>query len=307
MTQNRRSNADGDDSLRARVLDLRERGWSNPDIRAELGLSGWKLTQLLQGHVEPAHANLANRARTELRAQARDLREQGWSYDATARRLRVSKSSLSVWLRDLPKPETYHPGEPPEGSGMTPQEWAEHCAHRQERYRRRKAEERRAQVVEAAKEIGELTDRELLIAGAIAYWCEGSKSKPWRRQGEVVFVNSDPHLVRMFLRFLELCGWSRDEVTFRLSIHENADVEDATRFWSEVVGVPPERFRRPTLKKHNPRTVRKKTGDHYHGSLVLYAQKSSRLYRRFEGWARAVMQGTEEAVTEIENTEEPPW
>ena len=27
------------------------------------------------------------------------------------------------------------------------------------------------------REIGELSEREILIAGAIAYWCEGSKSK----------------------------------------------------------------------------------------------------------------------------------
>jgi len=35
----------------------------------------------------------------------------------------------------------------------------------------------------AAAEIGELTDREVMIAGAIAYWCEGGKSKPHRRSG----------------------------------------------------------------------------------------------------------------------------
>ena len=33
----------------------------------------------------------------------------------------------------------------------------------------------------AAAQVGELTDREVLIAGATAYWCEGAKSKPHRR------------------------------------------------------------------------------------------------------------------------------
>ncbi len=34
----------------------------------------------------------------------------------------------------------------------------------------------------AAAQIGQLNDREILIAGAIAYWCEGAKNKPHRRE-----------------------------------------------------------------------------------------------------------------------------
>lgn len=30
----------------------------------------------------------------------------------------------------------------------------------------------------AGRQIGQLTDREIRIAGAIAYWCEGAKLKP---------------------------------------------------------------------------------------------------------------------------------
>ena len=44
----------------------------------------------------------------------------------------------------------------------------------------------------AAAEIGALTQRELLIAGAIAYWCEGAKNKPYHRHDRVTFMNSDP-------------------------------------------------------------------------------------------------------------------
>jgi hypothetical protein len=41
-----------------------------------------------------------------------------------------------------------------------------------------------------------LTDREVVIA----YWCEGSKNKPGRRDGRVIFTNSDPALIRFFLK-----------------------------------------------------------------------------------------------------------
>lgn len=42
-------------------------------------------------------------------------------------------------------------------------------------------------------------------------------------------------------------------------------------------------FSRATLKRHNPRTVRKNTGDAYHGCLVIYVRQSADLYRRMEG------------------------
>ena len=42
----------------------------------------------------------------------------------------------------------------------------------------------------AAAQIGALTDRELLIAGAIAYWCEGAKNKPGRRSDRVIFITA---------------------------------------------------------------------------------------------------------------------
>ena len=77
----------------------------------------------------------------------------------------------------------------------------------------------------AAAEIGPLTEREILIAGATAYWCEGTKSKPSRRNDRVAFINSDPALILLFLRFLATVGISPDRLVFRVYIHENADAE----------------------------------------------------------------------------------
>jgi hypothetical protein len=125
-------------------------------------------------------------------------------------------------------------------------------------------EARRAAAREAAAaQIGELTDRELLIAGSIAYWCEGAKSKPHRRDDRVIFTNSDPALIRLFLRFLDATGTPRTDLVFRVFIHENADVESAQQFWLEVTGAAVDQFLTPTLKHHNPKTVRKNVGENY--------------------------------------------
>jgi hypothetical protein len=141
----------------------------------------------------------------------------------------------------------------------------------------------------AAAQIGKLSGRDLLIAGAIAYWCEGAKSKPYRRAEEVNFINSDLGLIRLFLRFLSLAGVAPERLVYRLHIHETADIEAQTRYWQGVLGVPPEQFRRPNIKRHKPRTSRRNTGADYHGCLQIRVARSGDLYRKIEGWVSAVM------------------
>jgi hypothetical protein len=199
------------------------------------------------------------------------------SYNEIVARLGVSKSSVSLWVRDLPCPERFR---------------YVHSERRQEglrKYNEARTAGHIAETQAAAAEIGNLTERELLIAGAIAYWCEGTKSKPTRRANRVVFINSDPGLIRFFLRFLDVAGVNRDDWVLRVHIHENADAEAAQRFWLEITGAHPSQFRSPTLKRHNPRTPRTNVGEDYHGCLRIDVRRSAALYRRIEGWALATM------------------
>lgn len=128
-----------------------------------------------------------------------------------------------------------------------------------------------------------------MIAGAIAYWCEGAKSKPHNLSERVIFINSDPGLIRFFLRFLNEAGTAPAQLRFRVQIHETADVTAAEQFWAGVTGADPAQFHRTVLKRHNPRTVRKNVGADYHGCLCIDVRQSADLYRKIEGWVRAAM------------------
>jgi hypothetical protein len=55
--------------------------------------------------------------------------------------------------------------------------------------------------------------------------------------------------------------------------------------------LPEEQFRMLGIKKHNPKTARKNTGEPYDGCLAIYVTKSADLYRRVEGWWYGIVVG----------------
>ena len=105
----------------------------------------------------------------------------------------------------------------------------------------------------------------------------------------MAFINSDPALIGFFLRFLDTAGLPRDDLIFRVYIRETA--EAAHRFWLDLTGAQASQFRRPVLKHHNPKTVRKNVGEGYRGCLRIDVRRSGDLYRRIEGWATGAMLG----------------
>jgi len=275
-------------SRREQAVALRLAGKSRREIKEILGIAGNStLDDLLMG-VPPLEWTRRPNAKDDLRAKARQLREQGFAYNQIAAQLGVSKSSVSLWVRDLPRPE-----------GLSYEECCKRVAEGVRRYwaaeRPIREAQREATRAAATAEIGSLSQRELLIAGAIAYWCEGAKNKPYHRHDRVTFTNSDPALITLFLRFLEAAGADRNMIIYRVYIHETADVTGAERFWLEVTGADPALFRRSALKRHIPQTIRKNVGTDYHGCLRMDVRRSADLYRRIEGWARAAMSGVNDA------------
>ncbi|MFF7175293.1 hypothetical protein [Streptomyces pseudovenezuelae] len=262
------------EGLREQAIALRREGHSLRQIRDELKIFNNDILQrLVKGEPPPEWTKRPN-AKDDLRAKARELRLQGWTYDRIEAELGCSRSSVSLWVRDLPKPERRNPKE--QAKLAARKRWEHELAVRDEQRLETKAA--------AAREIGELSDRELFVAGVALYWAEGTKDKPYARRERVTFVNSDPGMIRLFLAWLDLLGVKRDDVGYRVMIHESADVSSAEQYWAELVQADRSSFGKTTLKQHNPKTVRKNTGETYRGCLVLTVRRSAELYRRIEGW-----------------------
>jgi hypothetical protein len=275
------------EQLRERAIALRRAGHSRREIKALLGItSNATLDRAVRGEPPPEWTRRPN-AKDEVRARARELRAQGLDYEEIVAALGVSKSSVSLWVRDMPRPPrlSYEESRKRAAEGAR-RYWAVERVAREAR-----REEARAA---AAAEMGGLSPREVLLIGAVAYWCEGAKSKPHNIHEHVCFVNSDPGLIRFFLVFLGNAGVEPAQLRFSVQIHESADVAAAEKFWLGITGADPGQCRRTTLKKHNPRTVRKNTGADYHGCLRIDVLQSAGLYRKIEGWVRAATAVTPE-------------
>jgi hypothetical protein len=283
---------------RERARALRRAGWSRSEIANELGtrdngtLAGW-----LRGIPRPDRTRKQRRY-DSYKDRAIKMRASGYTYSQIMSAVPVSKSSLSLWLRDVAISAEHRQ--------VLEERWEDAVFRRAATRKARRLATIERVKDESSAEVGTLSDRELLLLGVVAYWAEGSKSKPWSPYDErVSFINSDPTMIQIFLAWLRLLGVGKDDLILRISIHEKADIAAAQRFWSEVTDVPEDRFKEPALKRHNPSTIRHNKGRGYVGCLTITVRRGTNLYRRVVGWYEGIVRSLGPGVTAARRPLEP--
>ena len=74
------------------------------------------------------------------------------------------------------------------------------------------------------------------------YWGEGTKAN----KHSVRLGNSDPELLRVFIRFLvELYGVKKEDMRFGLQLFSDIDKDEALGFWCQKLGVSQKQFYKP--------------------------------------------------------------
>ena len=200
------------------------------------------------------------------RHRARELRAEAWTLQEIADELGVSKGSVSVWVRDVefvPKPRNRG-----------------HASHEPHPLHVRKLAEIERCRVEADALIGRLSSRDLTMFCLALYAGEGSKT-----EGAVSLANTDPILVGLFVRWLR-SSFAIDEARLRmkLHLHDDLDLEAATRFWSLVTRVPVAQFTKPSRPPSGPRRTSRR---HLNGcATVVYS--CSLTHRRVMAMIEAV-------------------
>lgn len=216
------------------------------------------------------------------------LRRRGKSYTEISRQLGVPKSTLSKWL----KPLRYSQAVRQRLSRISSRKFSENISTWNRKRAERYAVEREGRVAHAADEVSSLSRDRLFWFGLALYWAEGSKKDRFT----VRFTNSDPRLVKSWLRFLtEFCGVSRDTIRLTVHLHPNVSDRRAKRFWSEELALPLTQFRR-SLRKLSLSSQRKKPYNTLpYGTCHIYVG-SSLLKQKLEGWMRGVERQIEKGV-----------
>src|SRR3989344_1780768 len=130
-------------------------------------------------------------ARSEEKIIARNFRKEGRSLGSIARELKVSKSSVSLWCRDiLLSIEQMNALRNQAGSAYS--RWLG-----AESNRRKKRESIEKNRNEAFTLIKKISKRDLLIAGLCLFWGEGSKTG-----SRFIFINSDPIMLKIMKSFV---------------------------------------------------------------------------------------------------------
>ena len=209
------------------------------------------------------------RGKLATQQQARRLRRTGLPLAEIAATLGVSKSSVSLWVRDV---EFTSLPRPPRGRRRAPNA-----------LQRRKQAEVDRLVEEGRARVGRLSEREFLVAGVALYAGEGAK-----RDGAVKFANSDPRMIAFY------CAWLRrffeiDETRLRvrLYLHQGLDLDASVAFWSGLTGIPRSQFQKPYRAVPDPSIRHTK---HVHGCVSI-DYSCSMTHRSIMGLVRALLGG----------------
>lgn len=176
----------------------------------------------------------------------------------------VAPSSVSLWVRDIE---------------LTPQQH-ESLRQRNPAYNNqlrgasRNAERGRERRL-AAQAIGRSAIRNgepLYIAGVMLYWAEGDKSS----RNAARITNSDPEVLRLFMRFLRECLSARDDqmaVTCNLFADHFDRQRDIEQFWLDTLALPRSRLCKSFVNRYSKYSQKKRTNKLPYGTtrLVVYS------------------------------------
>jgi transcriptional regulator with XRE-family HTH domain len=195
--------------------------------------------------------------KTAEREEARRLRrEEGRSVKELAALLGVSRSSISLWVRDIK---------------LTDEQYAA-LRHRMggridgSRVNTARALERRRHEQASGRDAARRQDV-THAAGCMLFWAEGSRDR-----NAVKFTNSDPAMIRFFLSFLRECFGVLDEKValtcnlFADHLERQREIED---FWLGLLELPRSSLRKSTVNHYSKYSQKKRRNKLPYGTCRL--------------------------------------
>lgn len=197
-----------------------------------------------------------------------ELRRKGYSYSQIRKRVNVSKSTLSLWLRSMPLTKD----QIDLLRGKNPK--------RIEKFRntmkmKRDASEKKF-FEKVSKDLGVITKRERFVVGLYLYWGEGTKAADCT----TAITSTDPDIVRFFVHWLNDFGIKNEQMKVVLHLYKDMDIKREMNFWSKYLGISLSNFRKPYIKKTRLYDITYRSGFSHGTCSVLYLNKDMYQYIR---------------------------
>jgi hypothetical protein len=209
------------------------------------------------------------------RDKAIELRLKGYSLNEIRGELKVAKSSVSTWVRNVELTES-------QKTRLQQKGFYREAVEKRRTSRLASEKIKRDLVINIAQSsIGKISKKQLWLIGVMLYWAEGGKT-----QNLVRFSNSDPRMIKIMMFFFRrVC--EVPEVKFRahIHIHPHLDHKKAEKYWSTVSGIRSMQFYK-TYRIPNKSSQNKKDSLPY-GTLDVYVMNSE-LFYKITGWAQGI-------------------
>ena len=210
---------------------------------------------------------------THIRSEARELRHLGLSLGEISCKMALPKNTISGWVQDaeLSQEQKLRLKTKEIISIYKARKLATKAC-------KKKASDKRSKILTESTKYSKLPyhDENIgRIVCAILYLCEGSKHPA---TDFVSFGNSDPGLIKLFLRLLRN-NFDIDESKFRCRVMHRADQNpyELMAFWSEATNIPLTKFYRSYFDKRTKNKPTQKLG--YKGVCAVYYLNSLLQYR----------------------------
>lgn len=201
-------------------------------------------------------------AKKDLHTKAVLLRKEGKSYSQIRALIPVARSTLSAWLEHMPLSKK-HMVLLRDKNPVRIEKYRKTCALRRKRVLEKV-------YFDVSQRIKTISERELFIAGFFLYWGEGTK----RFDTTTAFTNTDPHMIRIFVKWMSILGIHKDILRVKLHIYSDMNESEAIDYWCKEVGFKRHQFKKTYIKKSRLSEITYTKGVHGHGTCnVIYSNR----------------------------------
>ena len=214
------------------------------------------------------------------KSEAIKLRKQGLSYNEISTKLHVAKSTLSLWLKDIPGFKKIKEN----NIKRAKQTWSKNIIEYNKKRTAEHLEKRVNEIESYSKDIKKISKNNLFYLGIALYLAEGGKTE----KSNLRFANSDPAVIKIIMKFFQdICHISPEAVNARIHLYEQNRYEKTLNYWSKITGINKNKFWQPQLVISKSSKKTKGLRKLEYGTLHLTICNAG-LNRKVHGWMKGI-------------------